>query len=80
MTSVSLQKAKTHLATVLECDPGNLNDDDTIETIDNWDSLNHMRLILHLEDVIGRQIEPDDTMTLFTVQAIADFLTKAGAN
>ncbi|MEP3247163.1 MAG: acyl carrier protein [Sneathiella sp.] len=80
MTSVSLQNAKTHLASVLECDPADLTDDDTIETVEKWDSLNHMRLVLHLEDVIGRQIEPDDTMTLFTVQAIADFLIKAGAD
>jgi len=76
MTNLYVKKAITLLASVLACPEDSLSAEDTIETIPKWDSLNHMRLILQLEEELGCQIETDDAMTLFSVEQIADFLRK----
>lgn len=76
MTDPHITRAIQHLAGVIACAPDDLTPQDTIETVKKWDSLNHMRLILQLEEELGHQIETDDAMTLFSVEQIADFLRK----
>ncbi|MEH6477731.1 MAG: acyl carrier protein [Sneathiella sp.] len=63
-----------HISLILDCNADSIGAEDTIETIDNWDSLNHMRLILHLEEELGRMIDTEDTLTLFSVTGIANYL------
>lgn len=76
MTNPYIKKAITLLASVLACPGNSLSAEDTIETVSKWDSLNHMRLILQLEEELGHQIETDDAMTLFSIEQISDFLRK----
>ena len=35
-----------------------VNGDASIETLDAWTSLGHMRLILALEEALGKQLDP----------------------
>ncbi len=79
MTSNYTEKAISHLASVTGCDPSDLSPEDTIETVDKWDSLNHMRLVLHLEEILGKQLETEEAMSLFTVQAISELLAREQA-
>ncbi|MFT6557370.1 acyl carrier protein [Sneathiella sp.] len=67
------------LSNILECDPQSLSAEDTIETVAQWDSLNHMRLVLHLEEHLNTRLETEDAMTLFTIPAIAALLKKHSA-
>ncbi|WP_169544670.1 acyl carrier protein [Sneathiella aquimaris] len=75
----SISKAIQILAEILECEPQSLSAEDTIETVDKWDSLNHMRLVLYLEERLNTQLETEDAMTLFTISAIAALLEKHSA-
>ena len=44
-------------------------------TVDKWDSLNHMNLVLALEEAFGVQFTDDQIMKLLTVDAIVAALT-----
>ena len=75
MSDQNIQKAIALLAEVLECPASSLTEDDTIETVKKWDSLNHMRLILQLEERYERQVDPDTALNLFTIKDLATYLS-----
>ncbi len=76
MASDYIEKAINCLASVTGSNPADLSAEDTIETVDKWDSLNHMRLVLHLEEILGKQLETEEAMSLFTVHAISSLMER----
>lgn len=56
---------KQILATVLKVPVENIDGDTNMDTVESWDSLNHMNLILALEDAYSVRI-PDDEATNIT--------------
>ena len=52
-------KLKSIVATVLEVDPAEIDDNSSMDTIEAWDSLKHMDLILSLEEEFGVTV-PDE--------------------
>ena len=44
--------------------------------VKNWDSLNHVKLILAIESMFKIKIEPKDTMDLLSYQKIIKYLKK----
>jgi|TARA_Y100000294_G_C8551893_1_gene335648 acyl carrier protein len=52
--------------------------DDSIDTIDVWDSMLHMELIIALEESYSIRIEPEDIVTLTGVKSIQDYLNNKG--
>jgi acyl carrier protein len=44
------------------------------DTIDNWDSLQHLNLVLALEQQFGVQFAPQEIEKLISVQSIVEFL------
>ncbi len=59
------ESLKQILATVLKVPVGNIDGDTNMDTVESWDSLNHMNLILALEDAYSVRI-PDDEATNIT--------------
>jgi len=53
--------------------------DASIETVESWDSLRHMELMLELEMRFGVQMTTDVMPTLISVEAIEEFLQEQGA-
>ena len=64
-------------AAVLGVDPEGLSKDDSPQTIADWDSVNHIHLILALESEFGVAFDPGEIGDLVTVGAIADRLAGA---
>ena len=52
--------------------------DDSIDTIDEWDSMLHMELIIALEKSYSIRVEPKDIVALTSVKSIQDYLTNKG--
>ncbi|HOW43067.1 MAG TPA: acyl carrier protein [Candidatus Omnitrophota bacterium] len=52
--------------------------DDTIETVDLWDSMRHMELMAALEQEYKVVFEPEEIIRLTSVRAIAKFLEERG--
>ncbi len=38
----------------------------SVDAVENWDSLTHIKLIMELESVFGKEIDPDDIPHLYT--------------
>ncbi|MBE7637908.1 hypothetical protein GUA87_13710 [Sneathiella sp. P13V-1] len=72
----SIDAAKSVLAEILEIETSELTDEDTIESVERWDSLNHMRMIMLLEEKHKTTVATDDAMEMFTLQAIASWIEK----
>ena len=62
-------EARILLAGALELDPANVADDAAMGTVETWDSLAHMRLILAIEAALGRELDPD---ALFEIASLGD--------
>ncbi len=61
-------------ASVFGIDASQISDDDSYTTIPDWDSVNHIHLILSLEGEFGIQLDPGEIAELITVAAIKERL------
>lgn len=57
-------------AAVLGCDPGALEDGSSTQSVRGWDSVNHMQLLLALEEAFGIQFDPEEFASLTTFGAL----------
>jgi acyl carrier protein len=63
--------ARQFLAEAAHCDPESIPDDVRIGRFAAWDSLAHLRLIMRIEEQIGRQLDPDETVRIESLADIA---------
>jgi acyl carrier protein len=68
-----LSGAKQLLAEAIGADAAAVPDGARIGGYERWDSLVHMRLILALEEKIGRQLDPDEAVRIESLQDVAAF-------
>ena len=71
--SGSLQ-AKRLLAQAVDGDPTAIPDDVRLGAFERWDSLAHLRLVLAIEDSIGRKLDPDESVRIETLPDISALL------
>jgi acyl carrier protein len=58
------------VAQVMNVPVAELSDQSSPDTVAGWDSLQHMNLVLALEEQFGVRFSDDQVMTLLTVAAI----------
>ena len=73
--SSSLNKATELLAQALMLQPEQINSDTALGATPQWDSLAHMRLILALEEYLGRQLPPDAIISIATLEDVTTLLS-----
>jgi len=54
------ERVRAIVADVLAIDPGLLTEESSPEDFDVWDSVQHLSLVLALEEQFGLQFEPED--------------------
>jgi len=64
-------RIKNVMASVFEMDPENIKDDASPETIENWDSLKHMNLIVALEEEFQIEFEDEEILDMVNYKIIA---------
>ena len=73
---------KQVMATMLKVDTAAINEDSSMDTMPNWDSLRHMNLVLALEDEFKVAIPDEDAgnITSFKLNKLVleDLLTAQG--
>jgi acyl carrier protein len=57
---------------------GELNEQSSVETIESWDSLKHMNLMLALEEEFGVSFTDDEIMSMISVERILNALNGRG--
>lgn len=70
---------KEILIKVLKVSSEKITDDLTMKDLDAWDSLNHMELIISLEETFGIQLTFDEIVAMQSIQEIRRILRARGA-
>jgi acyl carrier protein len=68
------EKIRKIMAAVFEMNAVDIEDSDDSTTIPNWDSLNHMNLIVALEEEFDVRFEDDEIVDLTSLKAIENSL------
>lgn len=68
-------KLKSVIATVLEIEPTEIDGNSSMDTIEAWDSIKHMDLILSLEEEFGVSV-PDEEAGDLTSYALIKLVMK----
>jgi acyl carrier protein len=66
------------MAAVLGIDQSSLTEKSSPDTIPAWDSLNHLNVILAMEQEFGVELSPDDAMSMLDVSRIRSLLRGHG--
>ncbi len=74
----ALARARTLVAEALAMPEADLPADIRIGSIDQWDSLAHARILLALEETVGRQLDAADAAIIESPAEIAALLVKFG--
>lgn len=73
------QRLREVFNAVLGCDPSRLTDADSGQTVPGWDSVNHLQLMLSIEEAFGLQFSPEDFASLTTFGAIRERVERDAA-
>src|SRR5436305_9889671 len=70
MTDDVEQRVKSILADVFGLDPDAVGPDTSTDTVDEWDSLHHLTVVLSLEEDFGIQLDDEETVAVVTFPLI----------
>ncbi|HTQ15153.1 MAG TPA: acyl carrier protein [Rhizomicrobium sp.] len=71
MNAQIFEKVRGIAADVLQVAPATLTADSSPQTIETWDSVMHLNLVLALEEQFGFQLEPEEMEEMKNIGAIA---------
>ncbi len=71
-------KLKELMATVFNVKPSDITDRSTPDTLENWDSVNHLNLILALEETFAIELTEDESVEILSVPLIKLVLQEHG--
>jgi acyl carrier protein len=66
--------ARQLLAAALDCAPQALAPDSAIGTLPLWDSLAHIKVVLAVEERLGRSLSTDEILAITSLAAIDELL------
>jgi acyl carrier protein len=65
------EKVRALAADILQVKASGLNADSSPETVDTWDSVRHLNLVLALEESFGFELSPEEMDQMKTIGQIA---------
>ena len=74
MSSSVLPAVLNIMAQLFSMPAGSLTAESSMETVEQWDSLQHINVILDVEQHFGITMSPEEVMQLHSVQAIVDMV------
>lgn len=69
-----LDRIAQHLGEVLDLEDVKLTEASTAEDFEEWDSVNHVRLLIRIEQDLGFQFNTDDVGMVETVGQLIDLI------
>lgn len=58
------------MALILEVDPNEISDESSMDTIQTWDSLKHMKLVIALEQELDIEFDDKEVVELLSLRLI----------
>jgi acyl carrier protein len=80
MDAQILERVRGIAADVLQVRQGSLSAESSPQSVESWDSVQHLNLVLALEEQFGVQFEPDEMDSMKSIGAIAGVLSAKGAS
>lgn len=74
VTRYSILKVKSILAPIFDVNAVDIPDDISLGNYHRWDSLNHVRIILHIETLLNRSLETEDMLKIVNLKEICNLL------
>jgi acyl carrier protein len=63
-------------ADVLQLDPASVTPDSSPQSVESWDSVQHLNLVLAIEEQFGIQFEPEEMDGMKNIGAITDLVSR----
>ena len=71
---MTVQEKLEVLEDILELDEGTLKVEDSLEDIDEWDSMSKLYLVTYVKKEMNKRLTVDEIKNFQTVQDICDYL------
>lgn len=76
MTSSTFEQVRSIASDILGIPADKITAESSPQTIENWDSIQHLNLVLAIEERFGVQLEPEDIEQMKTIGAAAAVVDK----
>ena len=73
-------KIKEIMASVFEINAADINDSTTTETVEQWDSLQHINLVVALEDEFGAEFDSGEISGMISYEKILSTIKEKAAS
>jgi len=70
-----IEEVRTLAADVLGVDRSQIDSDSTPEHIENWDSIQHVSLMVAIEEQFGVEFDPDEISQMQSIGKITEILS-----
>jgi len=71
LTASMLQQVRSIASDIFGVPADKIGAESSPETIENWDSMQHLNLVLAIEEKFGVQLEPEDIEQMKNIGAVA---------
>ena len=76
MTASTLEQVRNVASDIFGIPADQITTESSPETIENWDSMQHLNLVLAIEEKFGVQFDPEDIEQMNNVGAVARLVGK----
>ena len=66
--------AKVLIAEVFEVDVADIPKDVGIGNYDRWDSLGHLRIVVYIEEFLGRSLDTEEILSIIDLKSIQELI------
>ena len=76
MTASTFEQVRSVASDIFGIPADKISADSSPETIENWDSMQHLNLVLAVEEKFGVQLNPEDIEQMKNIGAVAKLVEK----
>jgi len=76
LTASTLEQVRNVASDIFGIPTDKITAESSPETIENWDSMQHLNLVLAIEEKFGVQLEPEDIEEMKNIGAVAALVEK----
>ncbi len=76
MTASTFEQVRNIASDIFGVPANDLTAESSPETIENWDSMQHLNLVLAVEEKFGVQLDPEDIEQMKNIGAVAKLVEK----
>jgi acyl carrier protein len=76
LTASTFEQVRNIASDIFGIPANKITSESSPETIENWDSMQHLNLVLAVEEKFGVQLEPEDIEQMKNIGAVAKLVEK----